>query len=238
MKQVIIYDASQEPAVEATRQNPTHPARRLPLALKLGYTAFMCVLIPVYWSKYGPTNFLYFCDVALLLTLAGVWLENSLLISMSAVGILIPQMLWCADFLTQATGHRLVGMTAYMFDPQRSLFLRGLSFFHGWLPFLLFYLVRKLGYDRRAWIAWTALAWALCLISFFFLPPASPDFAGKLTPNNIDYVWGFNDAHPQTWMPPGLFLACWMAALFALVYTPTHWFLSRTRQTSGNAHPN
>ena len=48
-------------------------AQRLPLALKLAYTAFMAVLVPVYWSWYGPTNFLYFCDVALLLTLVGIW---------------------------------------------------------------------------------------------------------------------------------------------------------------------
>ena len=28
-------------------------------------------------------------------------------------------------------------MTAYMFNATNSLFLRGLSLFHGWLPFLL-----------------------------------------------------------------------------------------------------
>ena len=47
----------------------------------------MAVLVPVYWYYYGPTNFLYFCDVALFLTLAGIWLESPLLISMCAVGI-------------------------------------------------------------------------------------------------------------------------------------------------------
>jgi hypothetical protein len=33
---------------------------RIPLVLKLGYTAFMAVLVPVYWHYYGPTHFLYF----------------------------------------------------------------------------------------------------------------------------------------------------------------------------------
>jgi hypothetical protein len=47
--------------------------REIPRWVKYGYTAFMAVLIPVYWWHYGPTNFLYFCDVALLLTLVGVW---------------------------------------------------------------------------------------------------------------------------------------------------------------------
>ena len=77
--------------------NTITPSRpRLPLWLKLTYTAFLAVLIPVYWVNYGPTNFLYFCDVALFLTLAGVWLEKPLLISLPAVGILIPQALWFA----------------------------------------------------------------------------------------------------------------------------------------------
>lgn len=199
----------------------------IPLGVKLAFTAFMAVLVPVYGTKYGPTNFLYFCDVALFLTLAGLWLENRLLLSMAAVGILLPQMLWCADFVVQACGGRLTGMTAYMYDGQRPVFLRGLSLFHGWLPFLLWFAVRRVGYDRRALPAWTGLAWALCLVSFLLLPPAGPEHAGRLTPNNVNYVWGFDDARPQSWLPPGLYLAAWMAGLAGLVYAPTHWMLSR-----------
>src|SRR3954467_1012864 len=105
---------------------------KLPMWLKIGFTGFMAVLIPVYWINYGPTNFLYFCDVALLLTLVGIWKENALLVSLPAVGILLPQVLWCTDFLIQLFGGKLTGMTGYMFDQDRSLFLRGLSLFHGW----------------------------------------------------------------------------------------------------------
>jgi hypothetical protein len=65
----------------------THAAR-IPLAVKLAFTAFMAVLIPVYWYFYGPTNFLYFCDAALIITLIAIWPENALLISMACVGIL------------------------------------------------------------------------------------------------------------------------------------------------------
>jgi hypothetical protein len=43
----------------------------------------------------------------------------------------------------------MTGMTAYMFDGAKPLFLRGLSLFHGWLPFFLVYLVARLGYDGR-----------------------------------------------------------------------------------------
>jgi len=201
--------------------------RGIPMAWKPAFTAFMAVLVPVYWTKYGPANFLYFCDVALFLTLAGLWLESRLMLSMAAVGILLPQVLWCADFVVQACGGSLTGMTAYMFDRQRSLFLRGLSLFHGWLPFLLWLAVRRLGYDRRALVAWTATAWALCLVSFLWLPPAGPEHAGNLTPNNVNYVWGFDDARPQSWLPPVLYLAAWMGALAGGVYAPTHLLLVR-----------
>ena len=198
------------------------------LLVKLAYTAFMAVLIPVYLRNYGPTNFLYFCDVALLLTLAGVWLESGLLISMAAVGILIPQAFWVVDFTVRLTGHSFTGMTDYMFDANRSRFLRGLSFFHGWLPFRLVSLVRKLGYDRRAFPAWTLLAWALCLVCYFWMPPIGARLADPKLPVNINYVFGFSDTNPQSWMSPAAFLATWMAALFALVYVPTHRVLRRT----------
>lgn len=203
------------------------PARKIPLWLKLAYTAFMAVLVPVYWAKYGPTNFLYFCDVALFLTLVGLWTENRLLLSLPAVGILVPQLFWCADFVVQLSGHKLAGMTAYMFDANRSLFLRGLSLFHGWLPFLLIFAVRRVGYDRRAWVVWTVLAWGLCLFSFVALPAPGPDLAGDLAPKNVNYVWGFSDQEPQAWLPPVAFLVTWMAALGLLVYTPTHLWLRR-----------
>jgi hypothetical protein len=195
---------------------------RVPTWLKLVYTGFMAVLVPVYWRDYGPTNFLYFCDAALFLTLVGIWTENRLLISMPAVGILVPQALWVIDFAVQLTGHKLTGMTGYMFDSNRSLFLRGLSLFHGWLPFLLFFLVAKLGYDRRALPAWTALAWVLCLISFFVLPPAGAHLPNPNTPVNVDYVFGLDDAQPQGWMPAGVYLVAWMAALLAIAFLPAH----------------
>ena len=44
---------------------------KIPLAAKVAGSAFLAVLVPVYWHTYGPTNFLWFCDAALLLTVAG-----------------------------------------------------------------------------------------------------------------------------------------------------------------------
>ena len=191
----------------------TGPSRRIPLWLKIAYTAFLAVMIPVYWINYGPTNFLYFCDVALLLTLAGIWRENALLISLSAVGILLPQALWCVDFLVQLCGGRMTGMTSYMFEEHRPLLLRGLSLFHGWLPFLLLYLVRKTGYDRRALPGWTVIAVILCLISYFLLPEAGAILADPKIPRNVNYVFGLDDAKPQTLLPAPAYLIAWITAL-------------------------
>jgi hypothetical protein len=198
---------------------------RIALPLKLVYAAFMAVFLPVYWHYYGPTNFLYFCDTALILTLIAIWPENALLISMCAVGIVVPQVYWALDFLINAAGFSLTGMTDYMFEAKRSLFLRGLSLFHGWLPFLLLYLVWKLGYDRRALWAWTALAWILLLVSFFLMPPPTPN--PGLTPVNINYVWGLSDYAPQPWVPSTVWFYGLMIGLPLLVFVPTHLALAR-----------
>ncbi|MHB8523988.1 MAG: hypothetical protein ACYDH9_24965 [Limisphaerales bacterium] len=118
-------------------------------------------------------------------------------------------------------------MTGYMFDANRSLFLRGLSLFHGWLPFLLVYLVAKIGYDRRGLLAWTGLAWALCLVCFFLLPPAGAQLPNPNTPVNVNYVFGPDDAKPQSWMRGGAYLVAFMVALLALAFIPTHLVLRR-----------
>lgn len=209
---------------------------RIPLWLKFAYTGFLAVLIPVYWANYGPTNFLYFCDVALLLALVGIWRENPLLVSLPAVGILIPQALWCLDFAVELCGGTLTGMTGYMFDPNHSLFLRGLSFFHGWLPFLLFYLVRKLGYHRMALPGWSILCVVLCGIAFFLLPPAGAELANPKLPRNVNYVFGFNDATPQTLLPPLAYLGAWIAALTTIVFVPTHFLLGKLCPAPVNSH--
>ena len=215
-------------------------ASRLPLWLKLVVTASIAVLVPVYYVNYGPTNFLYFCDVALLLCLISLWTEKALPASMAAVGILLPQALWCLDFLGELFNVHLIGLTSYMFDPNRSLFLRGLSFFHGWLPFLLLFLVKRLGYDRRALLWWTTVGWALCLVAYFLLPPAGAIMPDPKIPVNINYVFGFDDAKAQTWLPAPLYLLGWMATLLVVIYVPTHLLLRKLfvpASTDTNAAP-
>jgi len=204
----------------------------IPLWLKIAYTAFVAVLVPVYWANYGPSNFLYFCDLALLVTLAAIWLESPLLASMPAVGILAPQVLWVVDFVGNLLGHPLVGMTDYMFNPALPLHLRALSLFHGWLPFLLVYLVWQLGYDRRAFRSWTMLAVGVLLVCYLFMPPPRPDAGTAVV--NINYVFGMSDSHPQTWMPGWAWFLCLLVGIPALMFTPTHWALARWMRPVGS----
>jgi hypothetical protein len=215
--------ASLSPAPWDGTTAPTGPAagaHRLPLALKLAYTAFMAVLVPTYGWYYGPTNFLYFCDIALILTLVGIWTERALPVSMGAVGILAPQVIWVADFAAGLFGMPLTGMTDYMFKQENSAFLRGLSLFHGWLPFLLVYLVWRLGYDRRAWAAWSALAVVVLAVCFFAMPAPRPD--PGLTPVNINYVWGMSDIAAQTWMPAYAWFGLLVVGIPLALCGPTH----------------
>jgi hypothetical protein len=192
------------------------------MAAKVAGAAFLAVLIPVYLRTYGPTNFLWFCDAALILTVTGMWLESSLLISMCAVGILIPQCLWLVDFGVNLMGIHFLDVTRYMFDPHLSLFIRGLSLFHGWLPLLLIWLLVRLGYDQRALFAWPAVAAGLVLICYFFTPPAGAHLADPNIPININNIYGFNDQRPQTWVNQNLYVILWFGALSLLAYLPTH----------------
>ena len=183
--------------------------------------------VPVVTLAYGLTNFLYFCDVALLMTLVAVWCESALLVSMPAVGILLPQLLWQVDFPGQLFGLALTGMTEYMFDPQNTLFTRGLSFFHFWLPIMLIWLIRLLGYDRLAFIAWTVLAWGLMLVCFFWMPAPSAPVDNLNLPVNINYVHGFSDQKAQAWMPALVYLGLLMLVLPKGLFYPTIVLLGR-----------
>jgi len=213
-------------ATSAKAVSPCEPLQvdqpGIPLAAKVCGTAFLVVLIPIYWHTYGPTNFLWFCDAALIMTVAGMWLESSLLISMCAVGILLPQCLWLADFGSNLLGIHLLGLTGYMFDRHMPLFIRGLSLFHGWLPVLLVWLLVRLGYDKRALSAWTGVAAGLVLVCYLFTPPAGAHPANSNIPINLNYVYGFNEQRPQTWINQNLYVILWLGVLWLLAFLPTH----------------
>jgi hypothetical protein len=201
---------------------------RVPTWVKLAYSAFFVLLVPFYWVTYSPWNFLYFCDIALLITGLAVWIESPLLVSMQAVAITAPQMLWVADLLSRlVVGVHVTGVTSYMLDASIPRFLRGLSLFHGWLPFFLLWLLSRLGYDPRALGRQSVVAIIVLLISYFFAPAPPAPASHPHWAVNINYVYGLDDAHPQTSMAPPLWLLSLMMFNVIALYVPTHLVLRR-----------
>ena len=91
----------------------------IPISLKIAYTLFVCLLVPIYWRQYGLVNFLWFSDIALLVLVPALWLESPLLISMMALAVVLPELAWNVDyFFRLATGVSLIGLTSYMSMPR------------------------------------------------------------------------------------------------------------------------
>ncbi len=61
----------------------------IPLWIKISYTAFAVITVAVYAVKYPPGNFLWFSDIALILTVPALWFESRLLASMMALAVLL-----------------------------------------------------------------------------------------------------------------------------------------------------
>ena len=191
----------------------------IPLLIKLGYTAFTAVTVAVYVKKYPLWNFLWFSDIALIATVPALWLENSLLASMMLIGVLLPEVLWNGAFFVRlVTGTRLFGLTDYMFDPAKPRYLRAISLvFHVLLPLLLLWMAVRLGYDSRALVAQTALAWVVLPLSYWLGDPKV---------ENLNWVFGWTAAQ-QTRIPPLAYLGLVMIAFPLLIYLPTHLLLQR-----------
>jgi hypothetical protein len=209
--------------------------KRVPLWFKIIYTTFLGVLVPYYWVTYTGWNFLYFCDMALLVTCVGLWLESSFLVSTQAVGIVLPQMLWIADLLSRLVGVPITGqagMTSYMFDSHIPLFVRGLSLFHGWLPLVLLWLPMRLGYDRRAFMAQTAFGVTLLVACYGFAPAPPASLGRPSAAVNINYVYGLNNAHAQSSMAPGVWFSLLTTFVVLGLYLPTHLALRKVFATA------
>ncbi len=189
-----------------------------PLWLKLSYTICVVVILAIYWFKYGPGNYLWFSDIALIVTVPALWFESSLLASMMAVAVLIPEGVWNVSFFSRLlTGLRVTGMTDYMFEPQRPLYLKLLSLFHVPLPILLVWMVYRLGYAEQAWQAMTVLAWVVLPLTYWLTDPFK----------NVNWVRGpGGEGAVQKRMPPLAYLGFLMIFFPLAVYLPTHWLLA------------
>ncbi|MGD0462946.1 MAG: membrane-associated protein [Tepidisphaeraceae bacterium] len=185
--------------------------------IKIVYTLYVCVLVPIYLLHYPPSNFLWFSDIALLTTVVALWLESSLLASMMALAILLPELVWNINFFLRLIfGIEGIGLSTYMFDPHIPLYVRALSLFHVVLPVLLVWMVYRLGYDRRALIAQTLMAVVVLPVTYAVTDPA----------DNINWVFGPGNK-PQHYLPPLLYLALLMIFFPLVIYLPARWILSR-----------
>ncbi len=194
----------------------------IPLWVKIPYILFVSVLVPVYWIEYGPANFLWFSDIALLAILVALWLENRLLASMMAVAVLFLELVWNVEFFMRViTGANLMGLADYMFDPKIPVFVRALSLFHVVLPVILFWMIYRLGYDKRALVLQTLLAWIVLPTSYLVSNPS----------DNVNWVFGLGN-EPQNWMPGPLYVMVLMVLLPLLVYLPTHFALKKAFASS------
>lgn len=189
----------------------------IPLSLKVVYTLFVCAVVPIYWRQYGPANFLWFSDIALLALVPALWLENTLLVSMVAISVMFFEALWNIDFFFRLlTGKSLIGLSAYMFDPKIPLFIRGLSCFHIVLPLLLLWTLHRLGYDQRAFVWQTIVALVVLPLSYLV----------SNQQENVNWVYGFGQ-NPQRILPASLFVMGLMLLSPFVVYLPTHFLFTR-----------
>ena len=193
-------------------------AGEIPLWIKVAYTLMVAVIVPVYLAYYGPANFLWFSDVALVVTGVALWLESPLLVSMMTVGVLLPELLWNITVFTRLlTGVRVSGLADYMFDTRIPKWIRALSLFHVVLPVLMLWMLHRLGYDPRALPAQTALAWVILPLTYAVTKPE----------DNINWVYG-PGARPQRQISPPLYLAFVLIFFPLIVYVPTHLLLRAT----------
>lgn len=190
------------------------PSSRIPLWLKIAYTAFVAVLVPCYWVNYGPSNFLWFSDIALLAAVYALWREDAFIASMMACGTLLLEIGWNIDyFLHLFFGSGPVGLADYMFDTSLPFWLRALSSFHFVLPPLLLYLLWKRGYHPKAWMAQTLLVWIVIPASYFAAGPEA----------NINWAYG-PPGHPGL-LPTFLYLPLLMLIIPVVFILPAHLLL-------------
>jgi hypothetical protein len=200
------------PAPPRKAREGQHPFPRLRWAALI----WLSLWVPAYASVWGFSNFLHLCDVAVILTCAGLWSGSALLLSSQAVSSLLIDLLWDVDAASRLfTGRHLIGGTGYLWDPGFPLAVRLLSLFHVVWPVLLVWSLRRVGYDRRGFPLQVALASCLLVAARFTDPRLNINFAFR------DPIF-----HRSLGLAP-VHLAVSIVGLAVLVYLPVHLVLSR-----------
>ncbi len=186
---------------------------------KLRWFALLWLLIyvPSYALAYPLINFLFLCNLGVLLTAIGLLVGNRLLVSSQAVAAPVIGIAWTLDAGWRLfTGNFLFGGTAYMWEEQYPLFTRLLSTYHIFWPLLLLVCVCRSGYDRRGWPLQIAIAAGGFLVARLATPPEE----------NVNFA--FKDPFlGQQLGPPLVHILLLVAVLGLVAYGATHGLLAR-----------
>jgi hypothetical protein len=176
----------------------------------------LVLYVPSYALAYGFANFLFLCNLAVILVAVGVWTCSRLLLSSQAVGTLVVGAIWTMDLASRLIGgSHLIGGTEYMWDPQWPLFTRLLSLYHVILPVLLVVVLRRIGYDRRGYVLQSAIALGGVVVGRFFGPVA-----------NINHAF-VDPVLKRSWGGPATHIAIVAGALVLVAYPLTHLLMVR-----------
>jgi len=195
---------------------PPPPQRRISLWVKLPYTAWVLVLLPLWIAQDGWRELLWMSDVALCGLCIALWWESALLAGMMTLATLVFELCWAGAYVHGLATGAPIDSIAYMFDQREPLHTRTLSLFHLFLPVVELWAVQRLGYDRRALMARTLLLWLLLPASYW----------ASDAETNVNFVYGLGSP-PLLPLAPLPWTLTMMAAIALLVYVPLHLALSR-----------
>ena len=179
--------------------------------LRLVVAAFLAVYVPAYAIAYGFANFLFLCNLSVILAAAGILWASPLLVSSQALAATAVGAAWALDAGSRLlVGRHLFGGTEYMWDPRWPAFTRALSLYHVALPVVLAWALRKLGYDRRALILQSSIAVTGVLVGRSLGAEA-----------NVNYAFA-DPFFKRALGPAPVHVAVTAAALVLVAYLPLH----------------
>lgn len=183
--------------------------------LRWAAVLFLAVYLPAYALAYGLANFLFLCNLTVILCAVGLWTGNRLLLSSQAVAILLIGALWTLDAGGRLLlGRHLLGGTEYMWEARWPLGTRLMSLYHVVLPLVLVLVLRRTGYDPRGY--WLQSAIALVGVG-----------VGRLTGPAANINYAFTDPIlKRSWGGALVHVAVVSGALVLVAYPLTHLLLS------------
>lgn len=190
---------------------------RIPLLLKLAFTAWMMFWVPVVLINQGPQNFLWLCNLAQFITLYAIWTADRLLIASQVGVVTVVGIGWTLDVgVGLALGDSPTGLTAYMFSDQVALSVRLSSLYHVFLPMVLIAAVWCIGYDRRGPWVQCGIGAVAVIGAWLFTEPE----------HNVNWMY-YLPGSEQTWVPDPLWALILIVGYPALLYFPGHWLVLR-----------